>query len=221
MNFCVCLNLDFIPSTRQETELDLWIKGFILYKVCPLNCRYEIPPSEKWSKEKSISCTTSAETKDVTIRHRKSWANKRLVWNCSDHTIIIFSFFLHTKGNHWRHSVKLLYLEKKKKNLAYEVPFLRGMFIELLPSSCKCPHISHSSYHVKLFSTPKKTQGESLNQNERRRIWRIESLWIVKTEHGTEWNKRGSLQSDRCWREKSTSGRDYLAAIPTFSVELH
>ncbi|XP_071891086.1 uncharacterized protein [Anas platyrhynchos] len=46
MRYKVMLSTNYFPplpsevhSTRQETELDLWIKGFVLYKVCPLNCR--------------------------------------------------------------------------------------------------------------------------------------------------------------------------------------
>ena len=107
--------------------------------------------------------------------------------------MIIFSFFLSTEGNHWRHSVKLL-IWKKTQILIYKAPFLIGMFIEMLPSSCKCPHVS-CIISCEAVLDPKEDVGESLNQNERRRIWRIESLWIVKTEHSIEWYKRGSFKA--------------------------
>lgn len=45
----------------------------------------------------------------------------------------------------------------------------------MLPSSCKCPHVSHI-IPCEAVLDPKEDAAESLNQNERRRIWRIESV---------------------------------------------
>lgn len=135
-----------------------------------------------------------------------------------DIIMIIFSFFLSTKGNHWRHSVKLLNL-KKTQILIYQAPFLIGIFIEMLPSSCKCPHVSHI-ISCEAVLDPKEDVGESLNQNERR-TWRIESVWIVKTEHSTEWNKRGSFEAVGI-RGKITPKEDISCPHPCFGgVKLH
>lgn len=132
--------------------------------------------------------------------------------------MIIFSFFLSTKGNHWRHSVKLLSLKKNPKPLPQillqNVPFLIGMFIEMLPNSCKCPHISHITPREAVLD-PKEDAAESLNQNER--LWRIESVWIVRTEHSIKRNKRGSFKVVDI-REKITPNEEiFFCSHPYFS----
>lgn len=49
------------------------------------------------------------------------------------------------------------------------------MFVEMLPSSCKCPHVSHI-ISCEAVLDPEEDAGESLNQNEKKRMWGIESL---------------------------------------------
>lgn len=107
--------------------------------------------------------------------------------------MIIFSFSFY-KGKPLKTLCETTLSEKKPQIQIYKAPVLIGMFIEMLPSSCKCPHISHI-ISCEAVLDPKEDAGESLNQNERRRIWRIESLWIVRTEHSIEWNKRESFKA--------------------------
>lgn len=145
----------------------------------------------------------------------------KLFRSCHHETIMnIFQFLFLYKGKPLKTIHETTLSEKKPQILTYEAPFLIGMLIETLPGSCKCPHISHSSYHVK-FLTLKKMQGESLNQNERRRIWRIESLWIMKTKYSIEQNRRGSSQCSRCQRKNSTEGRYYRTTLLDISMGLH
>lgn len=68
------------------------------------------------------------------------------------------------------------------------------MFIEMLQNSCKCPHISHIT-PCEAVLDPKEDTAESLNQNER--IWRIESMRIVRTECKYKVEQKGKFQSSR------------------------
>lgn len=157
--------------------------------MCLLNCRYKkFPLQRNYPKKRMLVALLQykqkmslSDTKRVELI--KDWSETVQImpsWNNNEYFLV--SFFIQretTEDNLWNYSVW-----KKTQILTYVAPFLIGMLKEMLPDSCKCPHISHSSYHVK-FLTLKKMQGESSNQNERR-IWRIESLWITKAKHNIE-----------------------------------